>query len=341
MRIYVLGSVNIDRVYRVGHVTAAGETQSASSFEVFPGGKGYNQTTALARAGANVCLVGAIGANGSWLLGDLRSAGADVSRVATTNSPTGHAVIQVDGSGANAIVVSPGANALVARPMLEAGLSFSHAGDFFLAQNETSCVAEGLELAKKKGLVTFLNPSPFDAAAAALPLGLVDVPGQPPQKAARADAGLGEIPGHPGNRLAQRLRLHPHAPEVEDGAAHLQLGVRQKRHQVLHRVTDVFRRPLELHDARSEQVGAGEVLLYRVVQIRGHPPPLRRDDLGLPPCTHDAEPQHQQDLPRRRRECRLERWRRRAARARRSCPDGTRCPRPFQPPAGNQPSCRP
>ena len=175
MRIYVLGSVNIDRVYRVAHVAAPGETVNAASFEVFPGGKGYNQTTALARAGANVCLVGAIGADGSWLLGDLRAAGADVSRVATTNAPTGHAVIQVADDGANSIVVSAGANALVTVPMLEAGLSFAHEGDFFLAQNETSCVAEGLALAKKKGLLTALNPSPFDDRVSALPLGLVDL----------------------------------------------------------------------------------------------------------------------------------------------------------------------
>ena len=53
MRIYVLGSVNIDRVYRVRRIVAPGETVNASSFELFSGGKGYNQTTALARAGAN------------------------------------------------------------------------------------------------------------------------------------------------------------------------------------------------------------------------------------------------------------------------------------------------
>lgn len=175
MRTYVLGSVNIDRVYRVRRIAAPGATVNASSFELFPGGKGYNQTIALARAGANVCLVGAIGADGSWLLGDLRSAGADVSRVATTRAPTGHAVVQVDDAGENGIVVSAGANALVTVPMLEAGLSFSHAGDFFLAQNETSCVAEGLTLAKRKGLVTVLNPSPYDERVAALPLDLVDV----------------------------------------------------------------------------------------------------------------------------------------------------------------------
>ena len=117
----------------------------------------------------------------------------------------------------------------------------------------------------------------------------------PPEKATRADAGLDEILRHLDNRFVQRLRLHSHPPEVEDGATYLQLGVREKRHQAFHRVLDVFRRSLELHDARREQVGAGEVLLDRVVQIRSHPPPFRRDDLGLPPCAHDAEPQHQQD----------------------------------------------
>jgi len=175
MRIFTLGSINIDRVYRLDHFVAPGETETADSFDVFPGGKGYNQTMALARAGALVSLIGAVGSDGSWLLVPLREAGVDTTRVTTIGSTTGHAVIQVDHEGRNNILVFPGANGRITKPMLVAGLSFAHPGDVFLTQNETACTAEGIRLAKDKGMTVALNPSPFNERIAALPLDLVDV----------------------------------------------------------------------------------------------------------------------------------------------------------------------
>lgn len=149
MRVFVLGSVNIDRVYKLDHIVVPGETETASSFDLYPGGKGFNQTTALAKAGALVALVGAVGADGSWLLVPLREAGADTARVSTIGSTTGHAVIQVDRNGSNCILVYPGANGRITQAQLVAGLSYAHPGDVFLVQNETSCVAEGIRLAKE------------------------------------------------------------------------------------------------------------------------------------------------------------------------------------------------
>ena len=175
MRIFVLGSVNIDRVYRLDHFVAPGETETADSFALHAGGKGYNQATALAKAGALVNLIGAVGADGKWLLVPLREAGVDTTRVLTIGSTTGHAVIQVDKDGRNNIFILPGANRLLTPAQLEAGLSYAHEGDIFLAQNETSCVAEGIRQAKAKKMVVALNPSPFDARIAELPLELVDV----------------------------------------------------------------------------------------------------------------------------------------------------------------------
>lgn len=175
MRIFVLGSINIDRVYRLDHLVAPGETETSTAFDLYPGGKGFNQTTALAKAGALVALVGAVGADGSWLLVPLREAGADTTRVSTIGPTTGHAVIQVDRDGRNSIIVLPGANARITGAQLAAGLSYAHPGDIFLAQNETSCVAEGIRLAKEKRMTVALNPSPFDERIAALPLDLVDI----------------------------------------------------------------------------------------------------------------------------------------------------------------------
>ena len=175
MRVFNLGSINIDRVYTLDHLVAPGETETADDFAVYPGGKGFNQTMALARAGAQVCLVGAIGSDGTWLLVPLREAGADTSRIATVGSTTGHAVIQVDREGRNSIVVLRGANGRITPAHLAAGLSFAHPGDLFLTQNETACTEEALRLAKEKKMVVALNPSPFDERILALPLDLVDI----------------------------------------------------------------------------------------------------------------------------------------------------------------------
>ena len=68
MRIYNLGSLNIDYVYTVDHFVSAGETLASKKMEVFPGGKGLNQSIALAKAGATVLHGAFIGDNGEFLL---------------------------------------------------------------------------------------------------------------------------------------------------------------------------------------------------------------------------------------------------------------------------------
>ena len=114
-KILNIGSLNLDYVYAVPHFVAAGETLLASRRDVFAGGKGLNQTVAAARAGAEVCHGGAVGADGDMLLDLLRDAGADVSAVARVDVPTGHAVIQVTPQGENAILILGGANRAVSR----------------------------------------------------------------------------------------------------------------------------------------------------------------------------------------------------------------------------------
>ena len=84
-------------------------------------------------------------------------------------------MIQVDKAGGNCILVYPGANGRITQAQLVAGLSYAHPGDVFLVQNETSCVAEGIRLAKEKKMTVALNPSPFNERIASLPLDLVDL----------------------------------------------------------------------------------------------------------------------------------------------------------------------
>ncbi|HEY2326838.1 MAG TPA: ribokinase [Gaiellaceae bacterium] len=110
----VVGSINLDLVTRVERLPRPGETLLASSFARFPGGKGANQAVAAARLGARVRMVGAVGddAFADAALSGLRDAGVelDVARA----GDTGIALILVDDSGENQIVVVPGANGHVA-----------------------------------------------------------------------------------------------------------------------------------------------------------------------------------------------------------------------------------
>lgn len=173
--IWNLGSINIDRVYALDHIVASGETESASALSEHPGGKGFNQTVALARAGAPVRHVGAIGPDGAHLVALLRDAGADVSGIAATQQPTGHAIIQVDPNGRNSIIVFAAANGAIKPEAVCDALSGAAPGDVLLCQNETSAVAEAMRYAKERSMRIVFNPSPFNAKIAALPLDLVDL----------------------------------------------------------------------------------------------------------------------------------------------------------------------
>lgn len=113
----VLGSANLDTVLRVGAIPAPGETVLARRRQHHPGGKGLNQAVAAARAGASTALMGAIGrdAAGEELLAILQESGIDTSAVLRVEEPSGVAIVIVQDSGENAIVVDPGANATMPR----------------------------------------------------------------------------------------------------------------------------------------------------------------------------------------------------------------------------------
>jgi ribokinase len=116
MKILNVGSINVDHVYTVPHFVRPGETIGATGYRVFSGGKGFNQSIALARAGAEVLHAGQVGKDGEWLVEELRRNGVDTTHVALSGEATGHALIQVAPSGENAIVVHGGANQTLAPP---------------------------------------------------------------------------------------------------------------------------------------------------------------------------------------------------------------------------------
>lgn len=174
MLILNLGSLNMDKVYNVDHFVLAGETILADKYEVFCGGKGLNQSIALARAGARVYHAGLVGTDGEPLCEALGQAGVDLKYLARTDGVSGHAVIQLTPQGQNGIVVYGGANGAVSREYIDTVLADFAAGNLLLLQNETSNVAYAMQTAKAKGMLVAFNPSPVTADLVTYPLDCVD-----------------------------------------------------------------------------------------------------------------------------------------------------------------------
>lgn len=162
MSVVVLGSANLDLVYRVNAIPAPGETVLAVGFEQHPGGKGNNQVTAVARAGADVTFIAALGADaaGDAILASLRASGVSEG-VRRVPEATGTALITVDAAAENTIVVNSGANATLC-DLSEAEVAIIRAADYLLLQLETplSAVLVAASAARDAGARVVLNASP-------------------------------------------------------------------------------------------------------------------------------------------------------------------------------------
>ena len=90
-KIWCFGSINVDLFYDVPHIPAPGETLSATGHSVGLGGKGANQSTAIAKAGGDIEHIGAVGQSSEWVLERLEAAGVGTTHVAVTDVPTGQA----------------------------------------------------------------------------------------------------------------------------------------------------------------------------------------------------------------------------------------------------------
>ncbi|MEK9519732.1 ribokinase [Streptomyces venezuelae] len=161
--IVVLGSTNMDLVAYVPRAPALGETVTGRSFRTIPGGKGANQAVAAARAGAEVSMIGAVGADdfGTRLRASLEHCSVDTDLLRTAEGPSGTAHIVVDDEGGNAIVVIPGANGTVTS--LDHGdEALIGTADALLLQLELplSVVVEGAATARRLGVRTVLTPAP-------------------------------------------------------------------------------------------------------------------------------------------------------------------------------------
>lgn len=174
LKIINFGSMNLDKVYHVDHFVLPGETLMSEGFETNAGGKGLNQSVAAARAGSQVCHAGKIGVDGRMLRDLLKSSGVNVEHVKESSCVTGHAIIQVDRSGQNCILLHSGANYDIGEDFIDSVLSEFDSGDILLLQNEIANNAYIIETARRKGLRIALNPSPVTKEISRLPLDAVE-----------------------------------------------------------------------------------------------------------------------------------------------------------------------
>jgi ribokinase len=166
--IIVVGSLNMDFVVSVEHLPAPGETVIGRNFQMIPGGKGANQAVAAAKLGGNSVAVRMIGRVGYDVFADhlkasLSAAGVDVAAVhATKSQGTGVALIWVDRTGQNSIVVASGANSQLAATDVEAMRPVLRGARLALFQleNPLATVSRALALARHEGLETILDPAP-------------------------------------------------------------------------------------------------------------------------------------------------------------------------------------
>ena len=172
--ICVVGSINMDLVFRTSRMPAVGETISGHEFVQIAGGKGANQAVAAARAGATTSFVGCVGndAYGVQSLAGLQQDGINTGHIHTIpDCATGVAGIFVDDQGNNSIVIAPGANARLTPDHIQAAKQAICAAQILICQCETpiDTIQTAINLAHAHGVNVVFNPAP----AVPLPAGLL------------------------------------------------------------------------------------------------------------------------------------------------------------------------
>lgn len=162
MKVLNIGSMNLDHVYTVDHIVEPGETQSSTQLQLFLGGKGMNQSVALAKAGVEVYQGGMIGEDGSVFLDACQEYGIHADYIRTVDARTGHAIIQIDKNAQNCILLYGGANQALTEAYVDEVISQFNSGDILLLQNEVNLLPYIVDRGYAQGMKIVLNPSPFD-----------------------------------------------------------------------------------------------------------------------------------------------------------------------------------
>ena len=161
MKILNFGSINKDFVYLVDDFVQPGETISSNSHDIFLGGKGLNQSVALAHAGVSIYHAGCIDKKDSSIIEELNNWGVNTENILGLEKPTGHAIIQVNKKGENSIIIHGGTNHSITSHQIDSCLKKFKTGDILVLQNEINNIEEIINKGYKKGMKIFFNPAPF------------------------------------------------------------------------------------------------------------------------------------------------------------------------------------
>lgn len=173
MKVLNFGSLNLDYVYTVERFVKPKETMSALSQQIHAGGKGLNQSVALARAGTDVWHAGCIGIGGSVLKDLLEKNHVHCEYLMETEMIQGNAVIQVDAKGENCILLFGGSNRCISDAQIRSTLDAFDKGDWLIVQNEINSLKQIVEEAYRRGMQIVLNPSPYDHHIEELDLNMI------------------------------------------------------------------------------------------------------------------------------------------------------------------------
>lgn len=175
MKVLSFGSLNYDHVYQMDHFTEPKETQSSLGYNRNYGGKGLNQSIALAKAGLEVYHAGRVGNDGQDFIDYLNHYGVHTDYLLKDNSiATGHAIIEVC-NGQNRIVLHGGANQAIDEKQVDEVLSHFEKGDVLLIQNEISSTAYLISKAHELGMTIVFNTAPMNDKVFTYPLDLIDI----------------------------------------------------------------------------------------------------------------------------------------------------------------------
>lgn len=174
MRVLSFGSINIDHIYFVGDFPKPGETLTANNYHKVLGGKGLNQTIALFNAGQEVIHGGQVGTDGDEILQYFKANGIQEKIFKSVNDTTGHAIINVNESGENNIVLFPGANKALDISYIDSVFEGFTEKDALVIQNEINSLDYIIKKAHDLGMIIFFNPAPFDQSIHNLKLDMVD-----------------------------------------------------------------------------------------------------------------------------------------------------------------------
>ena len=217
MKVLNIGSLNLDYVYQVDHIVQPGETEASFDMNIFLGGKGINQSMALAKAGVKVYHGGMIGEDGQPFLDACKEYGVNADYIKMIEGKTGHAIIQLDKDAQNSILLYGGANQKLTEDFVDEVLSHFEKGDILLLQNEVNLLPYIVEQAYAKGMQVALNPSPFNEKLREVDLKKISI-------FLLNEVEGGQITGmtDPDDVLAKMREMFPHAKIVltlgKDGA---------------------------------------------------------------------------------------------------------------------------